>query len=175
LGLTAFFAFGAGALMFNGRGRTNQLPPHASVTFGDASTDDPASSTAQASSERSVAELWADAQKRHDDAIAAHWQEPTDDRWAPEMTQTLRRELTELTRKGEFSVVRVDCRSESCVAIIEWPNYQRAMKNWNLVLQVPRSAPCGVEAALQDPIDPKARYQTSVFFKCSVEDRSRQL
>jgi hypothetical protein len=114
----------------------------------------------------------AEHQRKHDDAVARHWTEPEDRGWSRTATQHLRNELDGVAKTSGFTVVRADCRAESCVAVTEWPNYAAAGNGWGKVVSYPFGMPCGVEVMLKEPTDPADRYQTTVLFTCDPNDRS---
>ena len=121
-----------------------------------------------------IAARRAEQQREHNEAVARHWKEPEDRRWAATASKNLRRELDEVAKRVGFDVVNMDCRTESCVAVTEWADYGAAMNGWGSILHRPYSERCGVQVMLEEPKARAARYQTTVLFMCDPAERAAQ-
>jgi len=107
-----------------------------------------------------------DHKAEHERAIARHDNEPVDGRRSVGLAAALGRELKGIKDAGGFRVVSLDCRTETCVATIEWSNHALAIQNWAPVLNHHYPPGCGVDMALDAPSTANAPFQTRVVFDC---------
>lgn len=107
-----------------------------------------------------------DHKARHFRSIMEHDAEPVDGTWSGQATTELTNALHEIGVKGGFRVAQVDCRSKSCVATIEWPNYAAASAAWGEILVHQYRLPCRTSVYLEDPIDVTPPYRTAVVYEC---------
>ena len=142
----------------------------AAVASSTAATPLPTPAQAPASEEDTAAARAAHL-KDHEQAIDRHWKEPDDPSWARPIEKKLEKEFDEVGANAGFSLVKTDCRTESCVAVTEWPSYGSAMQNWMSVITHRYNVNCGVEVMLQEPTNAAARYQTTVVFSCDPSQR----
>lgn len=103
----------------------------------------------------------------HDAAIARHWQEPSDPTWSSKSAASLEHDLGELARTAKFEVGRVDCRTTSCLGVIEWASYGEARSGFEKLLVQRYDVNCAREIYLPEPNDPNARYEATVVFDCT--------
>ena len=64
--------------------------------------------------------------RRYEEQIRNHDAEPADPRWAPSTTSLLETDLRSLATAGTFKLVAVDCRTQLCIAELDWPSPDRA-------------------------------------------------
>lgn len=98
-------------------------------------------------------------------SIDRHEAEPTDAGWANETETVLQRELS-AALQGASDEIEVDCRSESCLASVEFGDYTEATTMFASLLQHAYSMNCAITVAAPEPDDPSARYTTDVLFDC---------
>lgn len=104
----------------------------------------------------------------HHEAIARHEKEPFDPAWSPTATKSLQSDLLRITKAAGFSYVSADCRDVTCVAKIEFNDYDDANKKWALLIHERYDLNCAVRVVMDPPKDPKFRYETSVLYDCSM-------
>jgi hypothetical protein len=110
----------------------------------------------------------------HDDSIARHRAQPVDPTWAPAAAQSIRQELAELEARQAFSVFEVDCRSDSCIATMEWPTYRDAAATYaELVHHYYEEVNCLRRLILPEPEDKDAPFQATLVFDCAADDGSQ--
>ncbi len=103
--------------------------------------------------------------EKREDAIASHWQEPVDRAWSAEFTSTFDRELSGFAEAGHFSVEKIDCRSSTCVADIEFKNYAEARTGWSKITPTDHGGhPFTVDIEVQPPDDPNVPYTATILY-----------
>ena len=102
------------------------------------------------------------------ESIRSHRQEHKDSAWSGEFEGAIGRSLSTLSSAHGFSTTAIDCRTESCVATIEWPTYADAMLQWKAVLLGTSDVPCARMLLLPDDPsgadDSARRYSHDVLF-----------
>jgi hypothetical protein len=96
-----------------------------------------------------------------------HAREPLDATWARSATGSFQGDLAELGTDKGFRVLNVDCRSSSCVGLLEWPSFDQAIKNYVSVVHQRYGLNCARGMSLDEPSDRSAPYQASVLFMCN--------
>ncbi len=112
--------------------------------------------------------LHSDPLPAHLRAIERHRAELVDASWAVTAKRAFETELGAIGTKAKFRVVDVDCRTLSCLAVLEFDKYDDARQNFQRVLQARLTQRCGREITLENPRIPEARYQTTAVFDCSA-------
>lgn len=102
----------------------------------------------------------------HEAAIAKHWASPVDPSWSGKSASSFQKDLGDVASKGKFDVVRVDCRSSSCLGTLEWSSYDDAKRNFENVLVHSYDVNCAREIFLPEPANAQARYQATAVFDC---------
>ena len=115
----------------------------------------------------------ADLDKQHqaerERLIDEHDREPRNRKWASEAEAKLTENLA-VIGKGKFEAVRVDCRSSTCMATVEWPSYREARAGHMDLLHMTTAVNCIREITVPPPADPEARYQgTMVMTNCTID------
>jgi hypothetical protein len=90
---------------------------------------------------------------QHQQRVQQHFLQLVDNTWAPAATGAYDADLKALGQqmKASFKVTSLDCRSETCVAELEWPSRARAMSDWQEVLHFPYRTGCSREIVLPEP------------------------
>jgi hypothetical protein len=105
-------------------------------------------------------------EEQHEAALRRHGNEPRDARWASATERRLEADLEGVASSAKFKVVRVDCRTTTCVGILEWHSYQEAMRGYGATMRRAFSVNCAQEVLLLPPLDAAAPYQASMIFDC---------
>ena len=66
-----------------------------------------------------------------------------------------------------FEVSSVDCRSVTCVATLNWSNFEHARTTYADVLHYAYDANCAREIILPRPGDESLNYDATVIFDCA--------
>ena len=105
-------------------------------------------------------------EREHEEALQHHRDEPRDPNWAAATEQRLEAELGGVAAAAKFKVVRVDCRTTTCVSVLEWRSYREAVRSYGATLRHAYTVNCGQEVLLLPPSDPAAPYEASMIFDC---------
>jgi hypothetical protein len=105
----------------------------------------------------------------HASKVAAMASERVDRPWARETERTIDASLRQqLSGKGDFNVLHVECRSRSCLAEVEFGNYSEAERNLQtLLLPPPSNTGCASDVWMDRPEDPTAKLRTTVLYECA--------
>ena len=103
----------------------------------------------------------------HRAAIEAHWKEPDDPAWSKPTQASFLRGLAEVAASTKSAFDRVDCRSRTCVADLEFSSYETERKNVMPFLAHGYGAPCGTSMYGPVPQDPAAPYKLTLVLDCS--------
>lgn len=113
-------------------------------------------------------EACAHAEQEFDDRIREHEQRPVDPHWAAEASASFNADITSMGKEHGFELLDMDCRSDSCVAEVEWPNHGAATSTWGTLLHGSYGMNCGKGVLLPEPEDPDSAFQAQVLFECDV-------
>jgi hypothetical protein len=105
-------------------------------------------------------------ERHHEALLRSHANEPKDARWAAGVEPKLAADLAKAAERGKFSIVGVDCRTTSCVGVMEWPSYAEAVRGYGAAMRQAYRVNCAQEILLPPPPNPQARYQASMIFDC---------
>jgi hypothetical protein len=105
-------------------------------------------------------------EQQHEAALRRHRDEPRDPRWASSTESKLEADLEGVAAASKFKVVRVDCRTTTCVSILEWPSYRDAMRGYGATMRRAFTVNCAQEVLLLPPANPATPYQASMIFDC---------
>ena len=72
--------------------------------------------------------------------------------------------LTGLPTDRRGRLLGVDCRTSTCLATLEFPNFAAAKDQFPRFVEHVYDVPCGRTAMLDDVEDPAAPFQVKVFF-----------
>lgn len=104
--------------------------------------------------------------------LEKHSLDPVDAAWAPGAEKTLSATLRSMANE-EFVIKKFECRLQSCVALVEWPSREDAVRTYSTIFRARYEPNCGVTVLIPET-KLTGRYQTSVVFDCS-ESRKGQL
>jgi hypothetical protein len=105
-------------------------------------------------------------EQQHEAALQHFRNEPRDPRWAAATEKKLESDLEGVAAASKFKVVRVDCRTTTCVSVLEWRSYGDAVRNYGATLRRAFSVNCAQEVLLLPPANSAASYQASMIFDC---------
>ena len=110
-------------------------------------------------------------EREHQRRLEEHLQEQVDASWSTGAAGDFRSDLGRIEQPAGFRLIDVDCRSISCVALIEFTNFQTAVHNWRQVLSLRTARNCAPEVVLPSPENEEGRYQNSVYYDCTESRR----
>jgi hypothetical protein len=105
-------------------------------------------------------------EQQHEAALQRHRDEPRDPRWASNTEKKLEAELDSVAAAAKFKVVRVDCRTTTCVSVLEWRTYAEAIRYYGATLRHAYTVNCAQQVLLLPPSNRAAPYQASMIFDC---------
>lgn len=105
----------------------------------------------------------------HAAAIAKHVREAVDGEWAASMVKVLTREIESEAAEGHFKLVRVDCRTTSCIAALEWPSHNDGVTANAMLVRSMLDVPCSREILLEEEGSAKERFVATMVFECERE------
>jgi hypothetical protein len=100
-------------------------------------------------------------------ALRAHAEQPRDPRWARRATSALSSELAEADAAAGYRVV--DCRTSSCVATLEYPDFDTARDSYANALHRKYEVNCTRTVVLGEPQSAGAPFRVDVLFDCGNE------
>lgn len=106
--------------------------------------------------------------------LEAHQAEPVDPGWGPRAQRELTGDLEEVSQGSPAQLVEVDCRTSSCVALLEWPNYHVAFDSYRYFLMQPYHVNCQRTIAVPPPRDADQPYRAHMFMNCEDRERSEE-
>jgi hypothetical protein len=149
------------------RGRENELDNRVRKLEQAARSDRPrapgASPEVQAREHRAL----------HAAAIAKHVRDPVDGEWSASMVKVLTPGLESEAADGHFKLVRVDCRTTSCIAALEWPSRNDAVTAYPVLVRSMLDVPCSREILLEEEAPPKERFVATMVFDCERDRPGR--
>jgi hypothetical protein len=105
--------------------------------------------------------------RRYEEQIRNHDAEPADPRWAASTASFIETDLRSLAAAGTFKLVAVDCRTQLCVAELEWPSPDTAGVEYAGLVQHPYPANCPRTMVLPDSADPGQPVKAKLLFDCA--------
>jgi len=105
--------------------------------------------------------------EEHEERLSRHREEAIDAAWARPTETALAADLEDLGHTSLFSVVRVDCRTTSCAAVLEWASYGDSIGRSLLPVTHFYSVNCARAIYLPEPENERARYQATLTFDCN--------
>lgn len=103
----------------------------------------------------------------HERALRLHATQPVDDSWAPQASEAFRADLHASRSQTGAQVLSVDCRTNSCVARLEWPSFHEARRGFSPVLHSHYRVNCIKTVTLPEPGDPSRPYiGSAIFLEC---------
>jgi hypothetical protein len=107
---------------------------------------------------------------KHHELIAENERAPKNEPWSSRSERNYGATLTELahTDGDKFSVVNVDCRTDTCVAKLRWADEGMARGSLRAILMA--KVPCSRQIYFEPSSGSSAAYEASVYFsKCQTE------
>lgn len=104
-------------------------------------------------------------QSHHREIIATHERAVEDPTWAPQTRASLLKEIRTVGSKS-FDVRDVDCRTNTCAAVLEWKNYDEAVSSWSTAVEHNYEVNCSREILLPEPPDRSAPYHATMVMTC---------
>jgi hypothetical protein len=105
--------------------------------------------------------------RRYEEQIRNHDAEPADPRWAPRTTSFIETDLRSLAIAGTFTLVAVDCRTQLCVAELEWPSPDKAGVEYATLVQHIYPANCARTLVLPEAASPGQPVKAKLLFECA--------
>lgn len=111
----------------------------------------------------------------HESGLVEHWKERSDAAWAPGASASIRSDLGDLAAANHFTVVDVDCKSLTCVGVIEWPSYREAESTYAALAEAWYQVNCSTAIHAAQPEDPSIPYRATLLFNCQDGTSGRRL
>jgi hypothetical protein len=109
----------------------------------------------------------ADGTRRYEQEIRNHDAEPADPRWAPGTNSLIETDLRSLAASGTFKVVGVDCRTQLCVADVQWPSPDKAGAEYVSLVHHLYPANCPRTMVLPPAAEPGQPVTAKLLFECA--------
>jgi len=103
---------------------------------------------------------------RFEAALRRHSEEAVDPSWATRSKASLEKVLGAVAEVKSFSLVRIDCRSTTCVGTFDWPSYQDAVDQSGALLHSRFRPNCYREIVLPEPANKAAKYRGNFLVDC---------
>jgi hypothetical protein len=104
---------------------------------------------------------------RFEKQIEAHRAEARDTSWARAAEEQISVGLEAGEQNGEYRMIGLDCRTTSCAATLEWPNYSVAVAKFKNALWQVTEQNCARHILLPEPADRDAAYQAQMMMDCT--------
>jgi hypothetical protein len=104
---------------------------------------------------------------RYEEQIRNHDAEPADPHWAPSTASFIETDLRSLATAGTFKLVAVDCRTQLCVAELEWPSPDKAGAEYARLVQHIYPANCPRTLVLPEAANPGQPVKAKLLFECA--------
>jgi hypothetical protein len=111
----------------------------------------------------------------HEDAVLEHWSERPDAAWALGASASIRKDLSDLAAANQFKVVDVDCKTFTCVGVVEWPSYHEAEPTYAALVEAGYQVNCNTAIHAAQPEDPSVPYRATLLFNCQDGTSGRRL
>ena len=95
-----------------------------------------------------------------------HESHPQNPAWSATAKQAFVADFTRMQSHVPIKLVRVDCRAESCLAIIGWKNYTAAQISGSMLATFDYSIRCARHVAQPPPDDISLPYRSIIQFDC---------
>lgn len=106
-------------------------------------------------------------EKLHARRIAEYEREPIDPVWARQTSDLLTTDLRTVADENDFTLVTTSCKTNLCMAELEWPNFSAAEETYTELAHWQYKANCGREILLPKPLDPSRPYMAKLIFDCT--------
>lgn len=103
--------------------------------------------------------------------MAAHEAEPLSP-WGREARYTFSEGISEVAPALGATVISVDCRTSSCVALLRWPNYDQARDSIARLTIAQYEPNCTRTTWLPPPDEPSLVYEGALLLECGPEDHA---
>jgi len=140
-------------------------PPHVLASQPEAAAANPDKVPSPAEvDQKLVAEL--------NERLDEHQREAVDTVWAPEAEGKMLAALSDMAPQLHATDVSVDCKTTTCVASLQWPDYGAALRAGQQLAVSKPGVLCGKWIEFPPPDDPSQPYRGSVIYDC-VPDRAQ--
>lgn len=108
-----------------------------------------------------------------EDSLEHHQTQAIAPAFAGPAAQTLSDTLSKASKELGFSLVKVDCRTQSCAATLQYPSYTDAMRDPSRTLILPTDLNCATKIVLPPPQDMNAPYTANVLYDgCKLDSET---
>lgn len=131
---------------------------------GDGAATDPAEYAALLAQERHASQ--AEDRQNFAAAIELHDAQPGGSSWSARAGASLEDGIADVIRRTDdvASLEGVDCRSDSCLAVLRFPSYRQAMSNFARYVTSSYEQNCATSSVVAPPEDPTQPYNVKVLF-----------
>jgi len=133
----------------------------------------PPSATASVDSPQDYAQLRDEAMNQWSARLQQHASEPIDATWSRSAGSSFTDDLQQIAAAQRFQVINTECRSTSCSATVQWPDYGTAVSSYTALLYQQTQIGCAREIVLPEPTNRETPYQASVLYDCTALRQAR--
>jgi hypothetical protein len=105
--------------------------------------------------------------QRHTETIRQHRAEPVDPDWGPSTTELVNDDLHRLAQFAGVNIREVECRAESCRAVVGWESMGVAMENYQRLVVTPIRVNCGRTILLPEADQVQGAVEATLVFDCA--------
>ena len=98
--------------------------------------------------------------------LQQHASEPLDPKWSVSTGNAFATDLGQLAEVQSFRVVNTQCRTRTCSATVEWPDYDTATSKYAALLYQRTQANCAKEIVMPEPANRGTAYQATILYNC---------
>lgn len=115
----------------------------------------------------SAEEASADAIARQREQLANHEKDPVDPTWSRAATAAFEKDFATIATTTSARLLRMDCRTTSCLAVVGWPSYGEALAHGAELAHHEYGINCSRHVVSPPPADPALPYESTVAFECT--------
>jgi len=105
--------------------------------------------------------------RRHEEVIKQARAEAVDPAWGPPMSEYLRPDLQKAKALVAFDLVEVDCRTASCLAVMQWNTRSEALDAYHKVMATPFRVNCEHSVLVPEQPAANGKWQATMTFDCN--------
>jgi hypothetical protein len=107
-------------------------------------------------------------------ALEEHEAQDVDANWSHEVGLRFADDIEAFASDGAFLVSKIDCRSTSCTAQLEFTSFDDATRHFATLLTARYRENCGTKTLFEEPQDPAAPYAVTMLYDCSEAKAARR-
>jgi hypothetical protein len=107
-----------------------------------------------------------ESQQRYEARLQQHAAEPVDPSWSRSTASLIEADVLEQAAGMSFRLGRVDCRTTSCTAALEWPSLAEADREYLSLVHFPYRANCSRTVVMPPPSDAGGPLRAEMLLDC---------